>query len=357
MKRILVLVAISLLLCSTANAAQGGGGESTKKKAAPKKTSGTKSDNTTPPRPTASTKLLTIDLELVKSFNSNGFVHSLTFSPDEKLLAVDGSNGQGKGEVNIYDMVTGEKVKSFDVYGYTRSIAFSPDGKLFAIAADDAGTDIYNLKTGDKTKSLKGKTNVISISFSKDGSYLGVAALYETYIFDVKTFGQLVYFKTKTSDSQISFHPNGKSFLIANSEGIFTCDLPTGNPINSSTPNWRSVMSVSHSPNGKYLAIGTLDSTILYDIARNKPTKLYEGFTASVSFSPNGDFLVITADLKGAMIFNIQTGQKIKSILNEGVRETLVAQFSPKGNYLAINGSRKALLYKVRFSTEYNKRK
>ncbi len=50
MKRILILVAISLFLCSTASAFQGGGGESTKKKpAAKKKALGTKSANTTPP--------------------------------------------------------------------------------------------------------------------------------------------------------------------------------------------------------------------------------------------------------------------------------------------------------------------
>lgn len=42
MKRILILVALGLLLCSTASA-QGGGGESTKKKTMPKKTSGANS--------------------------------------------------------------------------------------------------------------------------------------------------------------------------------------------------------------------------------------------------------------------------------------------------------------------------
>ncbi len=296
---------------------------------------------------TNSPKLLTIDLELVKSFNSKEFVHVLGFSPDGKLLAIGTGNGN-EGEVNIYNVLTGEKIQSFNI-GYVRSIAFSPDGKLIAVAADNAGTVIYDSNTGEQIKSLKGKTNVSSISFSKDGNYLGVAALYETYIFDVKTFGQLVYFKTKTYDSQISFDPNGNSFLIANSEGIFTYDLPTGNPLNSSTPNWKSVLSASHSPNGKFLAIGTLDSTILYDIANNKPTKLYEGFTNSVSFSPNGDFLVITTESKGAMIFNIQTGQKIKSIFNEGEGGTYAAQFSPKGNYLAINGNRKALLYGVQW--------
>ena len=49
MKRILILIiALSLLLCSTANAFQGGGGESTKKKADTRKKVGTQSDNTTP---------------------------------------------------------------------------------------------------------------------------------------------------------------------------------------------------------------------------------------------------------------------------------------------------------------------
>jgi WD40 repeat protein len=252
MKRIVILVSLGLLLCSTAAAFQSGGGESTKKASTKKKVvtknkpSGTKSAKTT------SQRLSTIDLVLAKFFNSNGFVHSVTFSPNEKLLAVDGSNGQGKGEVNIYDIMTGEKLKSFDVYGYTRSIAFSPDGNLFAIAADDVGTVIYNSNTGKPIKSLKGKTNVNRISFSKDGNYLGVAALYEAYIYDVKTFEQLVFFKTKSHDSQISFDPNGKSFLIANSEGIFTYDLPTGNLLNSSTPTWRLVNSASLSPNGKF---------------------------------------------------------------------------------------------------------
>lgn len=44
MKRILILVGISLLLCSTASAFQGGAGESTKKNANPTKTSVTKPD-------------------------------------------------------------------------------------------------------------------------------------------------------------------------------------------------------------------------------------------------------------------------------------------------------------------------
>lgn len=55
MKRILMLVAISLLLCSTGSAFQGGGGQPTKKKAVPKKkTSGSKSVNATPARRPAS---------------------------------------------------------------------------------------------------------------------------------------------------------------------------------------------------------------------------------------------------------------------------------------------------------------
>lgn len=49
MKRVLIVVAISFLVCSTAIAGQGGGGESTKPKPSPKKTSGTRS-STTPPR-------------------------------------------------------------------------------------------------------------------------------------------------------------------------------------------------------------------------------------------------------------------------------------------------------------------
>lgn len=65
MNRILILVAISFLLCSTASAFQGGGGESTKKESTKKKvvtkkkTSGTPSANTTPKPPTSAVRTRT----------------------------------------------------------------------------------------------------------------------------------------------------------------------------------------------------------------------------------------------------------------------------------------------------------
>lgn len=49
MKRVLILLVVSLLFCLPAVAFQGGGGESTKKDT--KKNSGTKPNNTTPARP------------------------------------------------------------------------------------------------------------------------------------------------------------------------------------------------------------------------------------------------------------------------------------------------------------------
>ncbi|HEY5885143.1 MAG TPA: hypothetical protein VIT88_10675 [Pyrinomonadaceae bacterium] len=99
MRRILILVALSLFLCSTASAFQGGGGESTKKGSskkavAKKKTSGTTSNNTTSPT--------IYDGGTVKTFRapSKDVPHGMAFVGDDlwvaqgkKLWKLDGKGG------------------------------------------------------------------------------------------------------------------------------------------------------------------------------------------------------------------------------------------------------------------------
>jgi formylglycine-generating enzyme required for sulfatase activity len=102
MKRILILVAISFLLCPTASAGQGGGGESTKngssnrKEATKKKNSGTTSDNTNRPRPNATSRATVVtDIRQVDFKNFSYFIKGF---PDLGFKAQTVRLSNGKNE-------------------------------------------------------------------------------------------------------------------------------------------------------------------------------------------------------------------------------------------------------------------
>lgn len=129
-------------------------------------------------------------------------VLTLTFSPDQRLLA---SGGFGDLTVKLWDTSTWREVRTLaekKTEGFTEAlkpIAFSPDGKL--IAASTVGFDrklrqyvyvrtlVWNVATGEKLYTLGGhKLDVDALTFTPDGRFL-VTGGTDTAIkfWDVKT--------------------------------------------------------------------------------------------------------------------------------------------------------------------------
>src|SRR5262249_62112588 len=63
-------------------------------------------------------------------FRHQGFVASIAFSPDGKLIA----SGDGYDLIRLWDTATGREVRKLEghLLGRVYSLAFSPDGKLLA---------------------------------------------------------------------------------------------------------------------------------------------------------------------------------------------------------------------------------
>ena len=188
----------------------------------------------------------------------------------------------------LWDIASGKNIAKLRKQNVlAQSVAWSPDGKFLAVGNADGVVRVWNVTNGNEITSLDAETgeNVLAVAYSPDGKILASGNSCKIELWDL------------TSRQN-----------IATLEG-HSCDLITYGGGNHGGQYIPEVKSVAFSADGKILASGSQDKTImLWDVASGKSIttlKGHSGSVESVAWSPDGKTLASASKDKTIRLWEV----------------------------------------------------
>ncbi|KAI9029905.1 WD40-repeat-containing domain protein, partial [Phycomyces nitens] len=271
-----------------------------------------------------------LDVDLVHSFDHDGVVCSVKFSPDGYFLATGGNR-----LTKIYDTTYGaliavlEDENSDEAESYIRALSFSPDGRYIATGSEDQKIRIWDIAKKCITRELVGhEQDIYSLDFSGDGRVLVSGSGDKTARVWDWVKGECVWkLKVDSEDvlntnvTSVSISPDGRLVATGSLDGMVRIwDIEKGELIEELLGHENSVYSVSFMPDNGSLVSGSIDKTgCLWRIGASRPPgdmqackQRFVGHKdsiLSVATTPCGEWVVSGSKDRNVQFWDPHTGE------------------------------------------------
>jgi WD40 repeat protein len=276
----------------------------------------------------------------------------IAWKPDSSQIAVSNSNGSIDIKLPTNDLVMNIPLPQIGA----RQIAWSSSGEFLAIGFTSSDVIVWNLQLNQQETTLQDMADGVGlISWNTDDSRIFAFGNDPSFIaWDVANNYTVIEIDQNRGGMQTSVirHPTNPFTVVSLPTGGFyfvdpiSFAEPTSFVAGSYTPeNW--IIALSWSPNGQWIATGTLLGNIkLWNASDLSPfstlrfvsddaTTLDYPFTSiqAMTFSADNQYLYAVQGDGQLFVLKTSTSQLIRTIDLDSPIE--IAEFSPNGQYLA----------------------
>jgi WD40 repeat protein len=283
-----------------------------------------------------------------------GRVLCVAFASDGRTLA----SGSGDRAVKLWEPATGKERATLKGHRYAvLGLSFSPDGRLLASASADRTVRLWDLASRQETACFRGagvKCSWKGVTFSPDGKLLAAGSEGWFWnsgegsgvtVWDVASGKEIASLDVARQKIwSVSFSPDGRTLAIGTQgSGVVFWDYRSG--ARRCLTAGRTVRAVAYAPGGRTLAAAAAQAVELWEVPAGtmRLLKGHRGLVWSVAFAPDGDTLLSGSKDGNVCLWDATTG-RARAAFNWDVGKLNAVAVSPDGMLAAAGGARRAFV-------------